>query len=106
MFEQATLEVEFGNAVSQPNNAVVAGNTEVIANYVQRSLRTSTHQSLRTVQCEHHEGVLVLRGRVSCYYHKQLAQEAVRNVRGVEVILNLVEVVEADDDRLKRKDRR
>ena len=55
-------------------------------------LQASAYESLRTLRCEHHEGVLVLRGRVSSFYLKQLAQEAVRNLHGVEVILNVVEV--------------
>jgi osmotically-inducible protein OsmY len=38
--------------------------------------------------------VLRLRGRLSTYYQKQLAQEAVKNLEGVAQILNDIEVVE------------
>jgi osmotically-inducible protein OsmY len=46
----------------------------------------------RQVFCENHEGVLVLRGRVSSFYEKQLAQEAVRKLDGVDQIVNQIEV--------------
>jgi len=35
---------------------------------------------------------LVLRGQVSSWYQKQLAQEAVRHLPGVEAIINVVDV--------------
>ena len=41
----------------------------------------------RQVFCENHEGVLVLRGPVSSFYEKQLAQEAVRTLEGVDQIV-------------------
>jgi osmotically-inducible protein OsmY len=47
----------------------------------------------RQVFCENHDGVLLLRGRVSSFYEKQLAQEAVRKLEGVDQIVNQIEVV-------------
>jgi|ERR1700693_5124005 len=47
----------------------------------------------RRIACEFHEGTLVLRGQVSSFYEKQLAQEAVRTLDGVEQIVNRLEVV-------------
>ncbi len=37
--------------------------------------------------------MLILRGRLSRFYHKQLAQEAVAGMDGVEQIINEIEVV-------------
>ena len=43
--------------------------------------------------CEFREGLLLLRGRVSSYYHKQVAQEAVRRLEDVDRVVNQIEVV-------------
>ena len=90
------MELEFHIAVSPCvcTDAVDAMQENVdIASSARERLQSSAHLSLRALGCEHDEGILVLRGRVCSFYHKQLAQEAVRNVRGVNVIVNDVEVV-------------
>jgi len=46
----------------------------------------------RRIECRFHAGTLELRGRVDCYYHKQLAQIAVSRVDGVERVDNRIEV--------------
>ena len=38
------------------------------------------------------EGVVILQGRVETFYHKQVAQELLRKLDGVERIVNLLEV--------------
>jgi osmotically-inducible protein OsmY len=48
--------------------------------------------SLRGVQCEFDEGVLILRGRVPSFYLKQVAQTLVRGVPGVERVANQLQV--------------
>lgn len=57
-----------------------------------RCLMRSRYRPLHGIGCDFHEGILFLRGRVPRYYHKQLAQEAVRNVVGVDEIVNVIEV--------------
>jgi len=48
---------------------------------------------LRRLQVDHDGDCVVLRGRVDSFYHKQLAQELVRNaVDGAEVV-NAINVV-------------
>jgi osmotically-inducible protein OsmY len=37
--------------------------------------------------------MLVLRGRVPSYYYKQVAQEAVKGIEGVDQVINDTEVV-------------
>lgn len=62
---------------------------------VQTDLRESSYHAIRTVTCQFDRGVLTLRGQVSSYYHKQLAQVvAHRRLAGAAVIRNDLEVVE------------
>ena len=55
-------------------------------------LFANVYTSGRDVSCECEQGVLRLRGRVSSYYQKQIAQEAVRRVDGVVEVVNEIEV--------------
>jgi osmotically-inducible protein OsmY len=48
---------------------------------------------VRTISCDYDDGVLILRGRVSAYYLKQVAQAAVAELDGVLKIANHIEVV-------------
>ena len=59
-----------------------------------RRLRRGRYPSFRAVSCECEQGAVLLRGRVHCYYHKQLAQEAVRGLEGVAQVVNEIEVVD------------
>lgn len=59
----------------------------------ERRLQGSPYSALRSITCEFHEGVLVLRGQVTSHYLKQQAQETIRTVEGVIVIINIVKVV-------------
>ena len=56
------------------------------------NLRQCPHHEVRTVSCEFERGVLRLRGRLSRFYHKQLAQEAVARLSGVQEVVNEVVV--------------
>jgi osmotically-inducible protein OsmY len=68
----------------------------VVAAAVQR-LEMALHCSIRQcVRVDYREGVLVLRGQAKSYYHKQLIQEAVRGIKGVEDIENSVDVIDSD----------
>ena len=58
----------------------------------QARLQQSPHAALRNIDCQFEQGVLVLRGRVPSYYHKQLAQEAVAHLEGVLRVVNQIEV--------------
>lgn len=50
------------------------------------------HLRNRKLRLEAHEGRVVLRGVVGSYYQKLLAQEALRNLEGVNEIQNDLEV--------------
>jgi osmotically-inducible protein OsmY len=58
-----------------------------------RRLNKSPYATVRSVSCEYDGGMLRLRGRVPTFYHKQLAQEAVADLRGVLQVVNQTEVV-------------
>ncbi len=45
------------------------------------------------LEFEAHKGHVVLRGQVSTFYKKQMAQEALRNIDGITQIENAVEVL-------------
>ena len=55
-------------------------------------LRRSPYWPLRSLACEFDHGALRLRGRLSSYYQKQLAQETVLAVCGVAQVVNEVVV--------------
>ena len=57
-------------------------------------LQMAPYMSVRNVSCEYDDGVLILRGQVSSFFEKQLAQEAVAKLDGVRQVANQVEVVE------------
>jgi hypothetical protein len=56
-------------------------------------LRRNPYLALRGVACDCRDGVLVLRGCLPSYYLKQVAQEAVVSLEGVEAVDNRIEVV-------------
>jgi osmotically-inducible protein OsmY len=69
-------------------------NDEIVQNAL-RELRARGYEGLLSVTCEHHEGMLVLRGCVPSYYLKQLAQEVASKVPGVKLVVNALTVEEA-----------
>jgi osmotically-inducible protein OsmY len=56
-------------------------------------LRSNAYLALKNVSCTYDRGVLTLAGWLPTYYLKQLAQEVVAGVDGVEKVVNQVEVV-------------
>ncbi len=56
------------------------------------ALEQNPHVGGRSVQFETSEGRVTLRGVVSTFYQKQMAQEVIRRVDGVEEIANELEV--------------
>ena len=56
------------------------------------ALLTSSNPELRRVRISESDDAIVLRGTVSCYYLKQLAQESVKPAAEGRRIVNLLEV--------------
>ncbi len=52
------------------------------------ALRIEPHLRNEAVICRVHQGTLMLRGQVTCYYHKQLAQCTVAGIAGVQQVVN------------------
>ena len=66
--------------------------SEGIAKAARELLGGDPYGSLRTVSCDSTDGVLFLRGRLSSFYHKQLAQEVVARIVRVTQVINEIEV--------------
>jgi osmotically-inducible protein OsmY len=56
------------------------------------AIQKNPHLSRRNPRFETEQGRVVLRGVVNSYYQKQMAQEALRRVEGVDRIENQLEV--------------
>ena len=59
----------------------------------QRRLEQCGYEALKHIACRFRRGTMTLRGTVPMYFHKQLAQEAVRDLRHVDVIVNDIKVL-------------
>ena len=84
------IEVE-----TRSSNVTGAAASTSIADGVASRLRRSGYPTLVNVAAEVHEGVLVLLGRLSTYYLKQVAQTLAAQVDGVEEVINRTEVVDS-----------
>ena len=56
------------------------------------ALSTNPHVPCQNVRIEAADGRVILKGHVTTFFQKQMAQEAVRRVDGVEQIENLLQV--------------
>ncbi|MBI3468193.1 MAG: BON domain-containing protein [Planctomycetes bacterium] len=56
------------------------------------ALESNPHIRRRTLRIETSEGRVVLRGTVGSYFQKQMAQEALRQVDGIDAIENQLQV--------------
>ena len=59
----------------------------------ERCLRSNPYLALKNLSCDQRGGVLVLHGSLPTYYLKQVAQEVVAQLEGIEGIDNQIEVV-------------
>jgi osmotically-inducible protein OsmY len=55
-------------------------------------LRQSPYAPVRETWCEFNEGVLILRGDVRSFFHKQVAQQSVAGMPGVVRVDNQIHV--------------
>jgi osmotically-inducible protein OsmY len=61
-----------------------------------RALQQCSHPALRHVAVQETEETIILSGRVSSYYLKQLAQETIMPARGERQVINRIMVVKED----------
>jgi osmotically-inducible protein OsmY len=59
---------------------------------IHEALVSNPHVPSREVRVETADGRVVLKGSVRSFFQKQMAQEAIRRIDGVECIENLLEV--------------
>jgi osmotically-inducible protein OsmY len=59
---------------------------------ISSAIECNPHLKRRKLRFEAEQGRVVLRGVVSSYYQKQMAQEAVRRLEGVDHVENHLEV--------------
>ena len=78
---------------SRENVVPLIKQREAIQALAEGRMRQSGYYELRDVSCDFHEGVLTLRGCVTSYYLKQLAQSLVFHLVGVEELNNRLEVI-------------
>lgn len=64
-----------------------------LADRVDQAIRTNPFVNGKTLRFETVGSRVVLQGSVSSYFQKQMAQEAIRRVAGVEQIENCLEVM-------------
>lgn len=64
-----------------------------INDLAERCLHSNPYLALKNVSCDYLDGVLFLRGCLPTYYLKQLAQEVVGGLEGVEHIDNQIQVL-------------
>ncbi len=69
----------------------IAGSRHICELAVRR-LEDKQYPQLRRIHCDYHEGVMTLRGVVSSFHLKQVAQAALVGLDGVEEIANRLEV--------------
>ncbi|MBN2292660.1 MAG: BON domain-containing protein [Pirellulales bacterium] len=63
-----------------------------IAERATECLQKSPYLDVRRITCKWEHGVLFLRGRLSSYHRKQVAQETVARVEGVSQVSNEIRV--------------
>lgn len=80
-------------AIRSPDSPTAKSSYEEVTIAAEYRLRSCKNRELGRLQCEVQDGWLIIRGQVSSYYFKQLAQELVRSLVGVDRIVNQLEVV-------------
>ncbi len=83
-----TRRIRVNQAAAQTN---VCGHC-VVTQAVLIRLRSSPYFALRSLTCEFRSGEIYLEGHVSTYHMKQMAQETIRGIDSVVVIVNRVVV--------------
>jgi osmotically-inducible protein OsmY len=63
-----------------------------LADRVLTALRQSAFAAVRRLECEAKDGVVRLRGQVPTFYTRQVALGLARRVRGVECVIDQIEV--------------
>jgi osmotically-inducible protein OsmY len=68
-------------------------NAQAVERAARRRLDGTGYPISKSVECSFRNGMMTLSGQVSSYYHKQVAQEALRSTKHVTQVVNNLEVV-------------
>ena len=68
------------------------GNSRELLQRVDLAIKGNPHLSRHQVFCQEQSGIVVLHGRVGSFFQKQMAQETLKGLRGVEKIINELQV--------------
>ena len=71
---------------------MISETSSEVVQRAQRALRSSPIFALRELRGECEGEVLWIHGRVSSFYHKQLAQEAIRSLSAGRQVVNSIDV--------------
>ena len=74
-------------------SSIQGGAAHSLVAQAQALLRASSYRPLGAIVCDYHRGALRLRGKVSSYYLKQIAQSLVLALPGVDRLHNELTVV-------------
>ncbi len=66
--------------------------SDALLTRVDSAIRGSRHLAGHQVFCQEESGTIVLHGKVQSFFQKQMAQEALRKLNGVEKVINELEV--------------
>ncbi len=84
------LEQTVASASSKPSQQQI--DAIALVQRLDSAIKGNPHLSGHQVYCSEEGGTVILQGRVRSYYQKQMAQEALRNLEGVERIVNDLQV--------------
>lgn len=69
-----------------------AGSQAELRHRVDSAIKRNPHLNGYKVFCQEECGIVVLHGRVSSFFQKQMAQESLKRLEGVEKVINQLEV--------------
>ncbi|HEY2252076.1 MAG TPA: BON domain-containing protein, partial [Planctomycetaceae bacterium] len=85
-------EIELCMMQAKGRDNVLMGSEGIIVSAGLQRLRESPYGAVRRLSCEFADGVLTLRGNVASFFHKQVAQQSVVGLEGVDQVDNQIEV--------------
>ena len=82
------------NAKKEATVVATETNGRLIEEEADKRLRQSLYPELRRVLCNYRHGIMTLYGVVSSFHVRQIAQELVQGLEGIEIIDNQLVVAE------------
>ena len=68
------------------------GSSRELLQRVDFAIKGNPHLSRHQVFCQEQSGIVILHGRVSTFFQKQMAQETLKRLVGVEKVINELQV--------------